>query len=322
MQRLLQLLTYRRGCRRTGLHRLRRLRQRWLKVHGPPGSSAVRGVAGIPGGSGQSFGIGYRRRIGEAFFSSPDAGSLDHVEVVVDQFLPLTAVHRQELGRLAERFQLVPHGLSTNIGSPSGPDETYLEGVRQVLRLTKAQVFTDHLAVTGSARHSLGHLSPVVRTAESLQWTTANLRRVAALLDVPVAVETITEPFDVPGSTMSSSEFASAAAEASGTTLLLDVTNVLINSHNRGLDPRSEIERYPSELVSHVHLAGYEQAGPTLIDTHSAPVPLDVIELLGAHLARTSRTATVTIERDANIPSFEDLICEVDGLRRRFQSSA
>jgi len=67
--------------------------------------------------------------------------------------------------------------------------------------------------------------------------------------------------------------------------------------------------------VQQFHIAGHENHGDYLIDTHDHPVPDPVWSLYDAAVRRFGNVSTM-IERDANIPPLEELCAELDTARR------
>ena len=77
--------------------------------------------------------------------------------------------------------------------------------------------------------------------------------------------------------------------------------------------PRSYLELFPVSLVTEIHLAGHT-ADPALgdallIDSHDAPVDPAVWQLYGRLIARIGLRPTL-IERDGNLPAFDELLAE------------
>lgn len=98
-------------------------------------------------------------------------------------------------------------------------------------------------------------------------------------------------------------------SRAGGCGILLDVNNIHVSSANHGFDARAYVDAIPRGTVGEIHLAGFEDAGDFLIDTHGAPVAEAVWDLYRYALARFGRVPTL-IERDANIPPLADLLAE------------
>jgi len=70
------------------------------------------------------------------------------------------------------------------------------------------------------------------------------------------------------------------------------------------------------DRVQQIHLAGHENQGDYLIDTHDHPVPIPVWELYGAALRRFGSVSTM-IERDANNSRLSRNCCaELDAARQ------
>jgi uncharacterized protein (UPF0276 family) len=94
------------------------------------------------------------------------------------------------------------------------------------------------------------------------------------------------------------------------------VNNVFVNSTNHGYDARSFLERIPFQRVSSIHVAGhFRESESLLIDTHGAPVENSVWALLESVYDRAGVLPTV-LERDFNLPPLEDLLLELDQVKR------
>jgi uncharacterized protein (UPF0276 family) len=127
-------------------------------------------------------------------------------------------------------------------------------------------------------------------------------------------------------------EFLTELARRSGCGLLVDVNNVYVSANNLGFSAEAYLDAIPAALVGEIHLAGHapdENVGNALlIDTHGAPVGEAVWALYRRLISRIGPTPTM-IERDDNIPGFDDLLGERDiaegilaGARRRMLADA
>ena len=96
--------------------------------------------------------------------------------------------------------------------------------------------------------------------------------------------------------------------------LLLDVNNVYVSSVNHRFDARRYIDAMPAEKVRQIHLAGHEDHGDYLIDTHDHPVCAAVWDLYAYTLRRLGSVPTM-IERDDHIPPLNELLAELDHAR-------
>ena len=104
-------------------------------------------------------------------------------------------------------------------------------------------------------------------------------------------------------------EFLSAVADESDCHILLDVNNVYVNARNHGFDPIRYLEGVPQGRVRQFHLAGHEDHGDFVIDTHDHPVRDEVWALYRLAVARFGPVPTL-IERDAHIPELPVVLAE------------
>jgi uncharacterized protein (UPF0276 family) len=92
--------------------------------------------------------------------------------------------------------------------------------------------------------------------------------------------------------------------------LLLDVNNVFVTCYNAGTDPVAYLRAFPCERVVQMHLAGHQNCGTHIVDTHDQPVLPNVWELFRLAWKLTGGAATL-LEWDGNIPAFEVCLAEV-----------
>jgi uncharacterized protein (UPF0276 family) len=116
-------------------------------------------------------------------------------------------------------------------------------------------------------------------------------------------------------SRMTEWEFLSAVAEQSDCLILLDVNNVYVSSVNHEFDPLAYLNALPAHRVQQIHLAGHENHGDYLIDTHDQPVP-EPVWALYQHAVKRFGVVPTMIERDANIPPLQELEAELRIARR------
>ena len=84
-----------------------------------------------------------------------------------------------------------------------------------------------------------------------------------------------------------------------------------MNSKFHGFDPLEFIRSLPLEKVGQIHLAGWEDEGDQILDSHDAPVPIEVWDLFKETLALTGPTS-VLIEWDSKLPSMNRLLKEAE----------
>ena len=109
-------------------------------------------------------------------------------------------------------------------------------------------------------------------------------------------------------------DFIGELVKRSGCELLLDVNNVYVSSVNHGFAPRRFIDAIPAAAVRQIHLAGHEDNGDHIIDTHDHPIVDPVWDLYAYTLQRIGWVPTM-IERDDNIPPLGELLAELARVR-------
>jgi uncharacterized protein (UPF0276 family) len=255
-------------------------------------------------------GLAYRRKLKPAILES--RGSIDFVEIVAEQFLNHPS-ELQELEELREIFPVIPHGVGLSIGSAATLDRDYLCSIKRLCEITRTPYFSEHLSMTRVPGINIGHLSPLWFTEQVLKATIENVSRVQDCLERPLVLENVTYLFAIPDSNMSQAEFFSRLVESSGCGILLDVTNVLVNSVNHHFDPVSFLKEIPLERVVQIHLAGGFWSEGVLIDGHSEPVDEGSWALLQT-LADLIYVKGSILEHDDNFP--ENPSCLIEQVNR------
>jgi uncharacterized protein (UPF0276 family) len=129
-------------------------------------------------------------------------------------------------------------------------------------------------------------------------------------IPVPLILENISFTLDWPGSEMTEPEFLTRLVEETGCGLLLDVTNLYINSRNHRYDPRRFLEALPLESIVQLHFVGEEELGGEVIDSHARPTSPAIWKLL-EDVLRIAPVKGAILERDDRLPPFEDLLPEI-----------
>ena len=257
-------------------------------------------------------GIGLRRpHLDRILAETPD---LPFFEFCPENYMDRGGKARRGLRTVAERYPVVSHGVGLGIGSVDALDRTYLERLKSLIEETGALWASDHLCWNRADGRSSNDLLPLPFTEEAVTHTAARIRKVQEFLEVPFLVENISTYTILPEPEMDEATFTRAILEEADCGLLLDVNNVYVNFRNHGTDPHAFIEAMPAERIGQMHMAGHDDRGHVVVDTHGAPVRDEVWDLFRVALAKTGPT-TVLLEWDSNIPSLERLLQEADTAR-------
>jgi uncharacterized protein len=258
------------------------------------------------------FGLGLRVDHYDAILSQRPA--VDWFEALTENYLVPGGKPLHYLTRIRERYPVVMHGVSLSIGSTHPLDREYLSQVKALAARIEPEWISDHLCWTGVAGRNLHDLLPLPYTEEALANVVARVRTVQDILGRRILLENVSSYVTFRDSRLTEWEFLTAVAEQSDCLILLDVNNIYVSSVNHELDPHDYLNAIPIERVQQIHLAGHENHGDYLIDTHDHPVPDPVWDLYGAAVRRFGNVATM-IERDANIPPLEELCAELTAAR-------
>lgn len=269
-------------------------------------------------GAGLGLRPAFLSRLKAAASQTDSLGGPKWLEAVTENFLgikPRTLSPRVDnLSELSKHFPLALHGVALNLGSADPIDPGYLESLRELDDRLKPAIISDHLcwsAINGRALHDL---IPLPYTREVAAWVAGRIQRVQDLLGRRILIENVSSYIDYAQSTMPEWEFLSLVVDRADCGILLDVNNVYVNSVNHGFDPMSYIRGIPVDRVGQIHLGGHVErpihGRSFLIDTHGAPVAEQVWALYGKTLEVTG-AITTCIERDSNIPTYDEILVEV-----------
>ncbi|MGE0558932.1 MAG: DUF692 domain-containing protein [Burkholderiales bacterium] len=205
------------------------------------------------------------------------------------------------------------HGVALSLAADADPDLKHLERLAALVRRIEPALVSEHLAWSTWRGAYHPDLLPFPRTTEALTRIAANISRTQDVLQRRIAVENPSHYLKLEDHAWSEIDFLRELARRTGCGLLLDVNNVYVSSRNIGYSAEDYVDAFPAEAVMEIHLAGHA-ADPNLgasllVDTHDAPVAPAVWSLYERLIRRTGARPTL-IERDGNVPSFEELMAE------------
>ncbi len=218
------------------------------------------------------------------------------------------------LDKIRADYPMVMHGVSMSIGSVNGVDLEYLRKLKQLEQRIQPMWVSDHLCWTGVHGRNLHDLLPLPFSAEALCVVKRNVEQVQEYLQRPLVLENVSSYVEFKESEMTEWEFLTEVCQATGCRLLLDINNIYVSAFNHGFDATEFIQGVPVESVQQFHLAGHQNNGDHIIDTHDHPVCSDVWSLYREALNRFGFVPTM-IERDDNIPELEELLAELGQAR-------
>jgi len=243
-----------------------------------------------------------------------DAARVDWFEIISENYMVPSGKPLHYLDRVRERWPLVMHGVSMSIGSADPLNEDYLRDLKALADRVEPTWISDHLCWTGFQSLDMHDLLPMPYTEEALDHVVERIRRVQDVLGRRILMENPSTYVTFDASTLPEWTFMAEMAARADCLILLDVNNIYVSAFNHEFDALTYLDAIPGERVQQIHLAGHQNNGNHIIDTHDHPV-IDPVWQLYAEAVRRLGPVPTMIERDDDIPPFANLVAELDTAR-------
>ena len=266
----------------------------------------------------KGFGLGLRTEHYRDFVAAPQP--VDWLEVITENYLVPGGKPLHYLDQIRRDYPMVMHGVALSIGGSEPLDQAYLQDLHALAERVEPAWISDHLCWTGTSSLNLHDLLPLPYTESSLHHLVPRVMQVQDILGRVLLLENVSSYVNYRANEMSEWEFIRELLVRTGCELLLDVNNVYVSSVNHRFDPHAFIDAMPVTAVRQIHLAGHEDHGGYIIDTHDQPICTAVWELYAYAVRRFGHIPTM-IERDDNMPPLEVLLAELDVARSVEQRS-
>ncbi len=230
-------------------------------------------------------------------------------ELISENFMVAGGRPRFVLDEVRSHYPVALHGVSLSLASDEPIDPTYLDRLARLVDEVEPAIVSDHLCWTRLDAHNSHDLLPLPFTEEAVGVAAAKIRQVQDRIGRRILVENVSTYLRFRDSALAEWEFVAAVAEAADCGLLLDVNNVYINARNHGFDPESYLAGLPASRVRQFHVAGHEDLGDHVLDTHDHPVAREVWELFRSAVRRFGPLPTI-LERDDNVPPLDVVLAE------------
>jgi len=232
-------------------------------------------------------------------------------EVLIDNYLGHGGQIRQHLNDFSERYPLSFHGVGLSLGSCDPLNTHYLKLLKQAIDTYKPILVSDHLCWTGFQNEYSHDLLPMPYTEEAAQHIIKRINLVQDYLNTQILIENVSSYMQYQISSMSEVDFLVYVCEMADCHLLLDINNIYVSAYNHGFDAKEYLAKLPQQRIKEIHLAGYEDHGDYLLDTHSQTIHPPVWALYQQAISLYSARPTL-IEWDTDIPEFSVLQQEAD----------
>ena len=218
---------------------------------------------------------------------------------------------------LRKRFPLSIHGVGLSLAGAEKPNREQLTRLNSLIDRLDPFLVSEHLAWSRLGETSFPDLLPFPRTSEALEIIARNIDITQDALGRQILIENPSLYLQLSGHEWPESLFLAELVKRTGCGLLIDVNNVFVSASNLGFNPISYLDALPRGVIGEIHLAGHAPdpllGQSLLIDSHDAPIAEEVWELYDWLLALCGEHRPPTlIERDDNLPDFEELLAERD----------
>jgi uncharacterized protein len=215
------------------------------------------------------------------------------------------------LTQFRERYPMSLHGVGLSLGRADNLDQTHLQKLKRLVDRFEPTLVSEHICWVGVGGRMLNDLLPVPYTSESLDLVVSHVQETQDFLQRKILVENVSSYLEFTESDIPEWEFVAEVAKRAGCGILLDVNNIYVNSRNHGFDADTYLNAIPADAVGEIHLAGFQESGALLIDTHGDSVSEAVWSLYEKTIAHMGAKPTL-IEWDTNIPPLDVLLAEAE----------
>jgi uncharacterized protein (UPF0276 family) len=245
-------------------------------------------------------GVGLRKQFFRDIFKT--RSRVGWLEIIPENFMNFGGFPLHILDECVKRWPVVTHGVNLSIGSCDPLNEDYIAKLDALLDRIKAPWFSDHLCFTSIGGNYFHDLIALPFSNEAVEHVAKRVGQLKKKIKRPFLLENPSYYVKMPGAQMEESEFINQVLERADCGFMLDVNNVYVNSRNHRYDPYEFIRRLPLHRVAQIHVAGHQDNGETLVDTHEGPIIDPVWKLYEFTIQEIGRPVSTLIEWDTNVP--------------------
>jgi len=231
------------------------------------------------------------------------------LEVLSDNYLIEGTMQRRYLEECRNNYPVTFHGVGLSIGSTDPLNMDYLKRLKKLKNEIQPAWISDHLCWTSAHGVVTHDLIPLPYTNSVIKHIVERISQVQDYLGEQLVIENVSSYLQFKSTEMTEWDFINEVTQQSDCRLLLDVNNIYVSAQNHSFNAEDYLYAMPAERVAEIHLAGYEDRGTHLLDTHSRPVTEPVWDLFKKAIKHVG-DAPVLIEWDNDIPSLERVIEE------------
>lgn len=244
-----------------------------------------------------------------------ESPAVSFLEVHSENFFSDGGQPLKYLARFRRDYPISTHGVGLSLGSTDPLDRNHLRKLKRLIDAIEPMLVSEHLCWTGVEGRCLNDLLPLPYTPEALDWVVSRIGETQDFLQRPILVENVSSYLQFTGSTMPEWEFVREVSRRAGCRILLDINNIYVNAVNHDFDALTYLDAIEPGRVGEIHLAGFQDTGELLIDTHGTAISDEVWSLYEYATTRFGPLPTL-IEWDTDIPALGVLLAEAGKANR------
>ena len=263
------------------------------------------------------FGIGLRREHFDYFLGQNGSKqfNFDFIEIVPENFMGFGGKPKAVLDYMSKRFPVIFHGVSMSLGGLQEFPQDYLEALEKLIDTYQPEYFSDHLSFSAHKGNHYHDLIPLPFSDEAVNHISKRIHFIQnRFKNCPFLIENPSYYLEMPGSHLKEYHFINKILDQSGCGLLLDINNVFVNSKNHNYNPYEFINNLDLSKVKQIHMAGHQNYGEIIIDTHGSPVIDEVLKLYRYTIEKSGPIPTL-LEWDNNIPEPKILFEQLEQIK-------
>jgi len=230
-------------------------------------------------------------------------------EALTDNYMNEGGLPLHHLEQVRTHYPLTFHGVGMSLGSADPLDQNYLKKLKALIARFQPIHISDHLCWTSHLGRHSNDLLPMPYTSVALKHVVERIDQVQSFLGQRILVENVSSYLSYKMSVMEEAEFFAEVVKQADCLMLCDINNIYVSASNHQFDAISYLDKMPKERIKEMHLAGYEDQGEFLLDTHGEAIHPPVWDLYKQALSRFGNVPTL-IEWDTNIPTLDILLAE------------
>ncbi len=226
-----------------------------------------------------------------------DQAQVDFWEVIADNLID----DRLALTRLGDAVGATPvslHCVGFDLGGVDPLESTYVKAIARLVETLRPVRVSDHLCWQRLDGEHFADLLPLPYSDKLIDHVADRINRVQDALGRQLSVENLSYYVQFAGSTLTEVDVLNALVRRTGCGLLVDLANIEVNEANLGIQADAFLASIDLDAVTELHLAGPEQVGDGLVDTHGGTPSMRQLRWAGE-----LRHVPACYERDTNLPS-------------------